>query len=159
MLNPPPSASSVFLILSYIQSSNKNSSLYQFALVMFVLDYCTHRRTETITSLNQELSSRDFYWGKKYKVRTENSERVLVSSVGSSSEHQLACYSSEGFLWTIQQRRVLHEHKDNPYTLNANDQYCQQEKNPAPKHPPKKKNPFHFCTTFMPCQEEHVRIS
>lgn len=90
MLNPPPSASSVFLILSYIQSSNKNSSLYQFALVMFVLDHCTHRRTETITSLNQELSSRDFYWGKKDKVRTENSERVLVSSVGSSSEHQLA---------------------------------------------------------------------
>lgn len=64
---------------------------------MFVLDHCTHRRTETITSLNQELSSRDFYWGKKDKVRTENSERVLVSSVSSGSEHQLAWLQLRGF--------------------------------------------------------------
>lgn len=65
VLYPPPSAFSVFLILSYIQGSNKNSSVYQFALVMFVLDHCTHKSTETTTSLNQELSSRDFIGGKK----------------------------------------------------------------------------------------------
>lgn len=86
VLNPPSSAASVFLILSYVQSSNKNSSLYQFAPVVFVLDHCTHRRTEreTVSTLNQELNSRHFIQEKKDKVKEENNERVLVSSGGSS---------------------------------------------------------------------------
>lgn len=85
VLNPPSSAASVFLILSYVQSSNKNSSLYQFAPVMFVLDHCTRRRTERDCKyFEPRIKFKRFYSGKRDKVREENNERVLVSSGGSN---------------------------------------------------------------------------
>lgn len=90
---------------------------------MFVLDHCTHRRTkrETITTLNQELSSRDILGGeKKDKVREGNNERVLVSS-GGSSFRTPAGLSWLSSLWTLQRRRVLHTCKANSYALTGND--------------------------------------
>lgn len=71
---------------------------------MSLLDHCTHRSTkrESITTLNWELSSRDFI-GEEDKVREENNERVLVSSVGSSFRTPGGLLQLWVFLWTMQQ--------------------------------------------------------
>lgn len=76
------------------------------------------------------------YWGKEDKVREENNERVLVSSGGASFRAPpAALLQLWGFLWTLQQSRVLNASKINSYTLNMSELILAIGEKPNSEHP------------------------
>lgn len=156
LFNPPPSASSLFLILSYVQSSKKNSSLYQFvSLLLFCLFWITVTTEEQrdCNYCEPGIKCKRYYWRKKKrdKVRKENNKGVLVSSGGSSFR------TPAGLLWFRfcgrYSKEVLCTCKNNSYTLNVNDlSFGSRRKNElqAPF--------FHFFTTLYTGKKAHFKI-